>query len=219
MFADVEKKIKKKNQILFSRESESLNGLRALICEQTHLTLCLWAFDCLQIPMLALASKYPEETDIPSAYAFSLAWAHGELKMPLAQRGILDCHAVAKRLDNAYDIALCHAIGQGCSTVHVETHALGLVLYELTAIVIQCGYVDYENSVLEKIDFYTQKLLWWQAHGSAYAANEKWAEFLTRANQVNKEKQLYPTLEPPCASAPPHPIDPTQAGEYAQSHE
>ena len=40
------------------------------------------------------------------------AWAAGDIKMPLARRKILDCHAVAKELANPEAIALCHAVGQ-----------------------------------------------------------------------------------------------------------
>ena len=190
MFTDVDIKINKKNKILFTRESESLKQLRALICEQQHLTLVLWVFDCLQIPIFELMSKYPNETDIQSAYDLSLAWARGEIKMPIAKKAILNCHAVAKKLSDNCDIALCHAIGQGCSTVHVETHALGLVIYELTAIVIKCGYTDYQEKVQEKISYYIKKLQWWQENAPAYTINQKWADFLTRPDKVNKEKLL-----------------------------
>ena len=51
-------------------------------------------------------------------------------ELPEAKRAILDCHAVCKEIDDEYYIALCHSIGQGISTVHVETHALGLPFYE-----------------------------------------------------------------------------------------
>lgn len=188
MFTDVDEKIRKKNKILFTRESEFLRDLRALICRQTRLALVLWAFDCMQFPLSELMSRYPGETDIQSAYELSLLWAHGEIKMPAAKKAILSCHAAAERLDNAYDVALCHAVGQGCSTVHTETHALGLVFYELTAVVIKCGYADYQDKVIEKINFYTEKLKMWQEKAPSYRKNEKWADFLTVQDKVNREK-------------------------------
>lgn len=190
MFDDVELRIKKKNKILFSRESKSLQNLQGAICRQTHLTLVFWAFDCLQIPMRELMLKYPEESDIQSAYDVCLAWAHGTVKMPPAKKAILHCHAVAKRLHNDYDIALCHAVGQGCAAVHVETHALGLVFYELTALVIQCGYLNYEEIVSEKISCYAHRLAWWEANAEQYRFQEKWADFLLRPEAENKEKVL-----------------------------
>lgn len=42
MFADVEAKLKRKNQILFSRDSECLQPLIRLIEMQTHRTLVMW---------------------------------------------------------------------------------------------------------------------------------------------------------------------------------
>lgn len=55
--------------------------------------------------------------------------------MPAARRAILAAHAAAKETADPVSIALCHAIGQACGTVHVETHAIGLAMYELTALV------------------------------------------------------------------------------------
>lgn len=191
MFSDVEEKIKRKNKVLFSRDSKVLLELRKLICQQKHLTLVLWAFDCLQIPLSELSSKYPDESRAREAYELSLAWAHGEIKMPVAKRAILDCHAAAKEVEDPVDAALFHAVGQACSTVHVDTHALGLVFYELTAVVMACGYENYQEKVLEKTAFYAERLKWWQDNAETYAAGEKWAEFLTRPGKMNKEKQLF----------------------------
>lgn len=190
VFADVNNKIKRKNKILFTRGSESLQELRNLICEQQHLTIVLWAFDCLQIPISQLKEKYPQEDTFHLAYDLCIAWAHGKIKMPIAQKAILSCHGIAKKLDDNYYIALCHAVGQGMASVHVETHALGLVFYELTAIVIKCGYINYEKDVVAKIDFYIKKLKWWQENILKYYENEEWADFLIRPNAVNKEKLL-----------------------------
>lgn len=191
IFSDLREKIKKKNKILFDRKSWCLQDLRKLICQQDHLTLVLWAFDCVQIPMEKLIEKYPDELDIHPAYEQAYLWAHGDLKMPAAKRAILDCHAVAKKMTNAADAALCHAVGQGCSTVHVETHALGLVFYELTAIVIESEYEDYENAVIGKIRYYEDRLKYWQENAPEYICGKKWAEFLTRPGKVNKEKLLF----------------------------
>ena len=43
--------------------------------------------------------------------------------MTVAKRAILNCHAITKEFDQEYDIALCHAVRKGYSTVHVETFA------------------------------------------------------------------------------------------------
>ena len=65
--------------------------------------------------------------------------------MPVAKRAILDVHAMAKLMDDPVDAALCHAVGQGCSCVHTPKHALGLPVYELTAVFLTGG--DPEESV------------------------------------------------------------------------
>ena len=190
IFGDVNLRIKKRNKILFARDSECIQELRKEIGEQNHITLVLWAFECIQIPINELMTKYPDKNEIKMAYDLSYGWAHGTVKMTVAKRAILNCHAIAKELEQEYDIALCHAIGQGCSTVHVETHALGLVFYELTAIVIKHKYKDYQEEVLEKITFYLNKLRWYQENTGNLVKSQTWAEFLIREGIPNKEKLL-----------------------------
>lgn len=191
MFNDVENKIKKRNQILFSRETLCLQELRNLICEQKHLTLVLWAFDCLEKPVKVLLNAFPNQLAPQDALETCKLWASGKVKMPVAKRAILDCHAAAKTINNPYYIALYHAVGQGCATVHVESHALGLVFYELTAIVINNNYKNYENEVLDKILFYIDRLKWWQDNIESYEKLYEWADFIVRPNKPNKEKLLF----------------------------
>lgn len=61
MFSDVEIKLKKKNKILFSRESKCLQDLIKLIQLQNHRTLVMWALDCAKIPLKQCEEKYPDE--------------------------------------------------------------------------------------------------------------------------------------------------------------
>lgn len=190
MFTDVEDKIKRKNKILFSRQSFCLKNLREIISKQKHTAIVLWAFDCLQIPLDILNEKYPEEFAFQNAFDLSDKWARGEVKMPAAKRAILDCHAAAEKLGTPYDVALCHALAQGCSSVHVETHALGLVFYELTAIVIKNNYKNYESEVADKIKFYEDKLIFYQNNIDKIEKERAWAQFLVKPDKVNKEKLL-----------------------------
>lgn len=190
MFSDVELRIKKRNKILFARDSQCLQELRRLISEQNHISLVFWAFECMEVPMNELKTKYPDKAEIKKAYDLSNDWAHGIVKMAVAKKAILNCHALAKEINNEYDIALCHAIGQGCSTVHVETHALGLVFYELTGIVIKHKYKDYQMEVLDKIKYYTNRLIWCQEYIDGLESDQGWADFLCREGVPNKEKLL-----------------------------
>lgn len=188
-FKDIEINIKKKNQILFTRESPCLAKLRKEIANQKHYTLIMWAFDCMKETLIHLEKKEPNNLAFNNAIEESKRWAKGEIKMPQAKRAILDCHAQAKKMNNPYEIALCHAIGQGCGTVHVTSHALGLPFYELSAIVIAHAYQGYEQVVIDKIAYYQERLQYWKAKEKQVLKEQDWASFIIK-EKVNKEKEL-----------------------------
>lgn len=188
MFSDVEVKLKKRNKILFSRDSQCLQELIHLIQLQNHRTLVMWALDCARSTREEFEAKYPEERRPRKCLEHCEAWAKGEIKMPLAKRAILDAHAVAKEIDDPEYAAMCHAIGHAGATVHVETHALGLAFYELTAIVLRFGRGSFQEPVLDKIAFYTRRLLYWEENTDQIEL--EWADFLKDDTRPNKEKSL-----------------------------
>ena len=188
MFTDVEQKLKKRNAVLFSRDSECLQELRGLIEQQKHRTLVLWALDCAKAPLALFEEAHPNESRPRIALERCEAWSRGKIKMPAAKRAILDAHAVAKEIDDRVCGALCHGIGHAGATVHVETHALGLPFYELTALVLRFGLGEYQGPVCEKIDYYYRRLLYWQEHTDML--DLEWAAFLMDDNRPNKEKLL-----------------------------
>ena len=112
----------------------------------------------------------------------------GEIKMPKAKRAILDSHAVAKEIDDSEYGALCHAIGHAGASVHVETHALGLPIYELTAIVLKYGKDNFPKPVSEKINYYYNRLQYWQENTDKFRL--EWSDFLLYDNNPNKERLL-----------------------------
>lgn len=176
MFSDVEIRIKKKNKLLFSRDSRCLQELIKLIQLQNHRTLVMWALDCAKLPLEQFESKYPQEPRPRKCLELCEDWARGKIKMPAARKAILDAHAVAKEIDNSEYSALCHAIGHAGATVHVETHALGLPIYELTAVVIRYGKDNFLKPVSEKLDYYCHRLLYWQENTDKLGLT--WADFL-----------------------------------------
>lgn len=188
MFSDVELKIKRRNKILFSRDSKCLQELIELIKLQTHRTLVMWALDCAKLPLIQFEEKYPHETRPRTCLELCEAWARGKIKMPVAKRAILDSHAVAKEIDDSEYGALCHAIGHAGATVHVETHALGLPMYELTALVLKHGKDNFQNPVSVKISYYKNRLLYWQDNTDKLGLD--WADFLLDDTRPNKEKLL-----------------------------
>ena len=188
MFKDVEEKLKRKNKVLFNRDSKCLEDLIELIKRQKHRTLVLWAFECVKSPLKIFEEKYPDEKRPRKTIELCKKWAEGEIKMSEAKRAILDCHAFCKEIDDEYYIALCHGIAQGISTVHVETHALGLPFYELTSIVIK-NRDNYAEKVKEKIKYYIDTLTYFQ--NNVDKLNNKWAKFLLNDKVPNKEKLLW----------------------------
>ena len=186
MYADVEKRLKKKNKMLFSRDSKCLQELLRLIELQKHRTLVMWALECAQIPLEQIEKTYLDEHRPRRALELCEAWAKGEIKMPPAKQAILDAHTAAKEVNNDVFAALCHAVGHAGATVHVETHAIGLPIYELTAIVLTNG--DYQALVGEKVQYYCERLLFWQENIDAQP--RKWASFLADDTRPNKEKLL-----------------------------
>ena len=176
--AEVKAKAKRKNQILFSKDCLLLDNLRHLIGQANRRALVLWALELAEEAARELAEKYPEDHRPREAVGASGAWAAGEIKMPIAKRAILDCHAMAKELTNPADIARCHAVGQACSVAHTARHALGYPMYELTAIVLELGLDDCRNAVEHRVRYYEQILHYWAEHEKSCSQN--WASFLRK---------------------------------------
>ena len=159
--AEVKAKAKRKNQILFSKDSLLLTDLCQLIAQANRRALILWALELAEETTRELAEKYPENHRPREAIAASRAWAAGEIKMPIAKQVILSCHDMAKELTNPADIARCHAVGQACSVVHTAGHALGYPMYELTAIVLEQGLDNCRDAVERRVMYYEKRLRYW----------------------------------------------------------
>ena len=177
-FAEVKAKAKRKNQMLFSKDSVLLDELRKLIEQANRWVLVLWALELAEESARVLAEKYPEDHRPREAIGASRAWAAGETKMPIVKRAILNCHAMAKVLESPADIARCHAVGQACSVVHTAGHALGYPMYELTALVLEQGLDDCKDAVEHRVRYYEQRLHYWAEHEKSCSQN--WASFLRK---------------------------------------
>ena len=177
-FAEVKAKAKRKNQILFSKDSLLLTDLCQLIAQANHRALILWALELAEETARELAENNAEDHRPREAIAASGAWAAGEIKMPIAKQAILSCHAMAKELTNPADIARCHAVGQACSVVHTAGHALGYPMYELTAIVLELGLEDCREPIEQRVMYYEQRLRYWMEYEKT--CQQKWAGFLKK---------------------------------------
>ena len=176
--AEVKAKAKRKNQILFSKDSLLLTDLCQLIAQANRRALILWALELAGKTTWELAEKYPEDHRPQEAIAASRAWAAGEIKMPIAKQAILNCHAMTKELNNPADLARCHAVGQACSVVHTAGHALGYPMYALTAMVLEHGLDDCRETIEEHVMYYEQRLRYWMEYEKSCQQN--WAGFLKK---------------------------------------
>ncbi|MBD5500846.1 MAG: hypothetical protein HDR10_06515 [Lachnospiraceae bacterium] len=175
---EVSIKLKKKNQVLFAKDSEYLQDLIFLFQNQDHRVMALWAFDFAAGSVVRLEEKYPEETRPREALEAARDWAAGKIKMRLAQRKILDCHAFAKEIDCKEDIAICHAIGQACAVVHTAGHAIGYPIYDLTSIIYRLGIENCAETVELRKQEYIEKLLYFNQHICDYEG--EWADFMLK---------------------------------------
>lgn len=180
-------------KLLYNRESECLQDLRLLVEKQTHQTLILWALDCGNY-FRDLFEVYDCEDIRPrTALEKAALWAKGEIKMPEAKKAIHDCHKAASDYqDHPVVCAAARAVGHAAATVHVETHALGVVFYGLTAIYYQSEEEVRDRQIEEAITWYTERLLDWQQEDTS---KYQWADFLKKNPTHNKEYLLHKKLE------------------------
>lgn len=182
---EVKLRLKKKNQILFAKDSAFLQDLALLFSEQSHPVMALWALEFAEESAAALAERYPDEKRPCEAVKTARDWAAGRVKMREAQRKILDCHAFAKELAGGEltssvraDIALCHAVGQASAVVHTAGHALGYPMYDLTALVYRLGIDCCAEAVEQRKQLYVDRLFYWNAHLADH--DREWAEFMLK---------------------------------------
>lgn len=174
---------------MFSRSSIVLKDLLEVIRTEKHRTIVLWAFKCIEKIKECLPSEIRNDARIYNAINLCKSWSRGEIKMPIAKKALLQVHQMAKETDDKYIIALLHAIGQGCAVVHVETHAIGIAIYELTSLVVKHGIDNCEDVIKDKVANYIELLK--LCEEEVIDPNLKWADFLLKDDVINKELKLY----------------------------
>lgn len=176
-------------KILYNRQSPELEKIRTLIEKQNHRTLVLWVIDCAPKVLAIFEKKYQDDLRPRRALEATILWSKGEIKMPEARRAALASHQAAA--DVSHDLAACaaaHAMGHVLGTVHVETHAMGLLMYGLTAFARQADDAMKDEIVSQEINWFYERLSYWEL--TEHQINRAWASFLLKNNVPNKEKQL-----------------------------
>lgn len=167
---------------LVHRETPAVQPIVARMAGQKHTTMVLWVLACAPRVLALFETRRPDETRPRLALDAGKAWARGKIKMPAARRAILDCHHAATAVapfDRAGEAA-ARAIAHAAATVHTQKHAIGLVLYGVTAFALASpNYPQDKDAVI------AHECAWYLArlhHWAARADNEPgpWALFLTR---------------------------------------
>lgn len=172
--AVINRRIKRGNKLFFAKNDPFLEDLSLALSAYDHQTLILWAFEQCDIVIGKLSIDQTDLMTVINAWEICERWAKGEIKMPAAKAEILRTHAIAKRINNPQTIALIHAVGQGLSVVHTSKHALGLPIYELSAIV-------YAKGAEATDELYARKKEYLASLASVECRRpyfEKWADFI-----------------------------------------
>lgn len=173
---EIEMRLKKNNKILVSRQSDWIAEFDEKLKASSHRAVVAWALGLAIQDVWDLTEYIHEDPRAKECLYAAEAWAQGRIKMHEAQQKILVCHAIAKDYDNPVAIALAHAVGQACSTVHTVRHGIGLPIYEITADIRKYGRYGAKDRIDRKLSIYTFKLNYWNKNIDTYEG--PWADFL-----------------------------------------
>lgn len=172
----VKEALKKKRKILFDKDNELLQELSFLLEKENRKVITLWALDFADEITKLINKKHLDDRRPNEAAFLCREWAEGKIKMPPAKAALLQVHAMSKEMASDEDVALCHAVGQACSVVHTTGHAMGLPIYELTAIVRGYGIEGCRNAVENRVEEYIERLHYWGENSNE--SKYKWADFI-----------------------------------------
>lgn len=179
-------------KLLYTRKSDCIRPLRALVEAQNHRTLVRWALDAAPEFLALFERDFPGDDRPRAALRVAEAWARGEVKMPAAKRAIHAAHNAAKAAGEAGNIvaeSAARAVGHAAATVHVETHALGLVFYGLTALNLDTPEASRDGVIDAALGKFYGRLEYFAAH-PAEVDGLPWAAFLQK-DAPNKERLLH----------------------------
>jgi hypothetical protein len=175
-------------QLLFTRESECLRPIRTLVEEQNHRTLIAWTVECAPRVLTLFEARYPKDSRPREALVAAQAWARGDIKMTIAKKAAIATHNAAAEASDPAAIASARAMGHVVGTVHVETHAMGVVMYGLTAFVRANDEGMNEEVIARECGWFFELL-----HCCSMKTpieGGKWAPFLLKNSVPRKERLL-----------------------------
>lgn len=172
---------------MYKRDSALLAPLRQLIMQQDHKTLAQWAIDVGPF-FLQIFDQYAIDPRPKEALIAAANWAYGKTKMPTAKKAAHATHNAATALEVfPAACAAARTMGHIVGAVHVETHAIGVAMYGLTAVHYNAS-THPEVAVKSALTYLQERLLYWQANIDTLSV--AWAAFLLK-DRPNKELLLF----------------------------
>ncbi|MEI8216847.1 MAG: putative immunity protein [Eubacteriales bacterium] len=176
-------------KLLVTRESPCIQPIRELIEKQNHRTLVAWVIDCAEHVLAIFEERHPVDSRPRDALKAAEAWACGDIKMPIAKKAAHAAHNAATEVeDDPAACAAARAMGHVVGTVHVETHAIGLIIYGITAVIYASKEINTDDVIARECKFFYERLKYWEEN--IEVEERRWAPFLLRDDVPNKEKQL-----------------------------
>ncbi len=164
-----------------------MQPLREKIELQKHLTLVPWVVECAQEVLEVFESRHPEDPRPRAALEAAHHWARGNMKMQEARRAAIQSHRAAAMVkDDPASEAAARAMEHAVGTVYVQTHAMGFVLYSLSAVHLAAD-MSGEQAAQEKCRRMYARLWYWEQNIDGL--DIQWAPFLTKED-LNLEKLL-----------------------------
>jgi len=127
---------KKYRKMLTDWQAPYIMSLLRLIETQSKTTIANWCVDYSEMRLLSIyEAAYPGDLRPRASIDAARQWLDGKIKLPVAKKIILECHAAARESEeNPAAQAAARAIGQCASSIHAPAHSAALMFYGALAV-------------------------------------------------------------------------------------
>lgn len=145
--------MKKPRKMFGKWDDACVQEIVKLMETQSKNTLMKWCLSYTLQHILPIYKKYyPTDNRPEIAIESAYEWIEGKNKLPEVKKKILDTHAAAREAEGNYAAqAAARTCGQASASIHVPTHAIGLVFYGTAAIAYDKIGINQIESEYQKI--------------------------------------------------------------------
>lgn len=161
MYQDVKERIKNKEKLYFTGNSACLQPLVHLVKLQGMHNFILWILECVESIVIDFNKAFPKEKRPRLSLNYAKKYINCKLHVLNLKSSIDNTYEAASQFDKEYKY-LCKAIAYGCNAVYHPHNWIKFIIYSLQVIVLKCGEVNFEDSVTDQINYYYDRLLYWQ---------------------------------------------------------